>query len=111
MHPEMNQPTRIFRSSLFQLLLGACMVQALSGCATSAINATDNHVATPSFRLSVDMNKNEGQSASAPRSGNSIEFGYTRIKGSEDQSLGAGAAPIDHDLARTGGGLERVLRR
>lgn len=95
MYTKIIQQPRLFRSSLFQLLLGACILQALSGCvSTSAIKVDDSSATTSSFRISTDAtNRSEGQSAAVAHSSSAIEFGYARVKGSADQTL-VGGAPI-----------------
>lgn len=69
---------------------------ALGGCGllpTTKINAEDNRVFLPELR--ADINFDDGKlAASAPHTGNAIEFGIAKAKGADSQSLVTGQPPI-----------------
>jgi len=72
---------------LATLALGAC------GLDTSTIDAEDNRVFLPSLRASVNLTKS-GQAPSEPRDGHAIEFGMSRTRGRDSQTLAAGQSPV-----------------
>ena len=89
-------------------LLAVLATLALGGCdfATTTIDAEDNRVFLPSVRASVNLTRGE-QAPSEPRDGHAIEFGMSRARGSDFQSLGAGQSPIVLD-AKTFSGPQQL---
>ena len=83
-------------SNLFarvRLAAGLFAALALTGCETSQIVARDSHVALPSVRIAASLDEDRSAPAE-PRSGRAIEFSLTRAKGSGEQRLEAGRAPV-----------------
>lgn len=79
--------THLLTVMLAALILGGC------GTATTRIDAEDNRVALPA--LSANINFGDGtQAASELHTGNAIEIGIAKAKGSDSQSLVTGQPPV-----------------
>lgn len=66
---------------------------ALCGCATTRIDAEDNHLFLPSVRGSVNLTQSK-EAPSQPQNGHAIEFEVFRARGSDSQFLAAGQSPV-----------------
>lgn len=84
------------RCATARLLAGMLATLALGGCGllpTTRIDAEDNRVFLPALR--ADINFGDGkQAVSEPHTGNAIEFGISKAKGSDSQSIATGQSPI-----------------
>jgi len=78
---------RKFGVLAFALALGGC------GLTTTRIDAKDERVFLPAFRVGINLNDGK-QAAAEPQSGHAFEIGATRVRGSGGQSLAAGQTPI-----------------
>jgi hypothetical protein len=84
-----------------KLLSAVLVVLSLVGCASSPpprtdVQASDGGVVVPVVRLSKSL----GASSAAPseaQDGVALEFSASRASGSDDQSLGGGAAPVEYN--------------
>jgi hypothetical protein len=86
----------ITRFATFVLFLGGLfLTMNLGGCAsnsTTPIQARDNTIALGELRIAFNFDHNK--QAALPHTGEAIEIGITKTRGSADQSLTSGQLPI-----------------
>jgi hypothetical protein len=82
------------RAPIARLLAALLATLVLAGCETaSPIVAKDNRVFQPSFRVTSSVEEDRPGSAK-PQTGRVIEFGLTRAKGSDEQTLATGQQSV-----------------
>ena len=77
-------------------LAGMLAVLVLGGCGllpTTRIDVEDNRVFLPSLRAAVNLTGGK-EAPAQPRDGHAVEFGFSKARGSDRQSLPAGQPPV-----------------
>lgn len=95
MNIEQQHKTRKSCSASSRLAAVLLSTLALGGCGlnTTRIDAKDERVYLPSFRMGINLNDGK-QAAAEPQTGHAFEIGATKARGGGDQSLAAGQTPV-----------------